>query len=165
MSALPARDADRIERIQSPTEARVEVRVETAPVQRSVRKDFHIVTAKMLLARGEKARAVAAALNEFDRLSIEAELSEPETSAVCDVPLPAQLYRLRLVSAPAARLLRALLRIDRINARLLSAETRGAITRKERMQVVRPVLQAMGQLKTVALELPPRARGPATPRP
>lgn len=172
------RDAERIERIRTPVEARVRVVLYTAPLCRAVRKDYHIVSAKMFLARGEKVRALSEALREAERACVEAQLYARRYRGEYGVQFPPQSFELRVVSPFAHRYLRAILELDPVNLLLLQAETRGVLARRERMEIVRPCLALLFEVKRIALDLPepqgredenedapeaaPRERGSAT---
>ena len=148
------RDAERIERIRTAVEARTRIVLYTAPLCRIVRKDYNIVTTKMFLARGEKVRALSAALREVERSCVEAELFVERYRADYGVTFPPQTFDLRVVSPFAHRYLRAIGRLDPVNLLLLQAETRGALLRRERMEIVRPCLKLLFEVKRIALDLP-----------
>jgi hypothetical protein len=46
--------------------------------------------------------------------------------------------------------------LDATNYLLVQAETVGVITRKERMEIVRPCLDLLHEIKRIALDLPER---------
>lgn len=156
-TASAMRDIERIERIHTPTEARIQATLYTAPLCRVVRKDFNIVTTKMFLARSQKTLDLSMALRELERASIEAELASEPHDNHYDVALPPVAFDVRIVSPFANRYWRCISRLDAVNYLLLRAETKAALRRKQRMEIVRPCLTLLHEVKRIALDLPERA--------
>lgn len=154
-----ARDNDRIERIRTAAEARIRVVAYTAPLCRVLRKDYNIVATKMFLARGRKALDLSVALRELERASIEAELFSDRHRRDYGVDFAPQAFDIRVISPFANRYRRCISRIDAVNLFLLQAETKGVIKRKERMEIVKPCLALLHEVKRVALDLPKRSTG------
>jgi len=157
----PLRDLERIERIRTGAEARVRVTLYTPGIARVVRKDFNIVSAKMFLARADKAMAISAALRALERSCVQAELAAEYHRADYGVELAPQRYELRIVSPFANRYYRSIMRLDAVNTLLVAAETRGVIERRTRTKIVRPCLGLLFELKRIALDLPKRETGQA----
>ncbi|MEW5891252.1 MAG: hypothetical protein AB1768_19965 [Pseudomonadota bacterium] len=158
LAVRQSRDTDRIERIRTPAEARIRVVAYTAPLCRVLRKDYNIVATKMFLARGRKAQELSVALRELERASIEAELFSDRYRRDYGVDFPPQAFDLRVISPFANRYRRCISRLDAVNLLLLQAETKGIVRRKERMQIVRPCLELLHEVKRIALDLPRRSR-------
>lgn len=154
-----ARDNDRIERIRTSAEARIRVVAYTAPLCRVLRKDYNIVSTKMFLARGLKAQELSVALRELERGSIEAELFSDRFRRDYGVVFPPQAFDIRVISPFANRYRRCISRLDDVNLLLLQAETKGVVKRKERMEIVKPCLALLHEVKRIALDLPRRANG------
>jgi len=150
------RDAERIERIRTGAEARVRLTLYTPGLARVVRKDFNIVSAKMFLARADKAAALSTALRECERSCVQAELAAERHRADYGVALAPQSFELRIVSPFANRYYRSILRLDAVNKLLVAAETRGVIDRRARAKIVRPCLGLIFEVKRIALDLPKR---------
>ena len=152
----PMRDADRIERILAPTEARIRLTLYTAPLCRAIRKDYNIVSTKMYLARGEKTIQLSKALRELERAAVEAELaSERYRSAdYAEIKFSPSAFDVRVVSPFANRYQRSISRIDAVNHLLMLAETKGLMTRSERLDIINPPITLIYELKRIALDLP-----------
>ena len=149
------RDTDRIERIRTEMEARVEASACTARMRRFIRKDFYIVTAKMFLANHEKVSKLTALMRTMETA---VEKSKHLTSHMEDdasVTLECSHYYIRLISPLSQRLLKAVLSVDRINAILVKMEVKGKITRQDRLKLIVEPLKHLEEIKTVALDLPP----------
>ena len=156
ISPRPMRDADRIERILAPTEARIRLTLYTAPLCRTIRKDYNIVTTKMYLARDHKTLLLSKTLRELERAAVEAELaSERYRSAdYADIKFAPSIFDVRVVSPFANRYQRSIARIDAVNHLLMLAETKGLMTRKERQDMLNPAIALLYELKRIALDLP-----------
>lgn len=157
MSTQPRlmRDADRIERILAPTEARIRLTLYTAALCRVIRKDYNIVCAKIYFARGPKTLLISKILRELERVAIEAELaSERYRSAdFANIQLTPSIFDVRVVSPFANRYQQSISRIDGVNHLLMLAETKGLVSRRERRDIINPAIALLHELKGIALEL------------
>jgi len=111
----------------------------------------------MFLSRAQKTLRLSTALRDLERAAVESELSAERYRRRYDgVTLEARSFEIRVVSPFCNRYQRCITRLDATNYLLVQAETVGVITRKERMEIVRPCLDLLHEIKRIALDLPER---------
>ncbi len=153
--SLVIKNSHRIEEVRTPVESRATFPLRTALVCRLVRRDFHLLAAKMR-AFARLRGYVDALRRDLDQLETEIDLLEVRCHAIHPTTTTV-IYaevELRLVSGEGARLYRLLRRFDEAYGCLYVARFEGRIDRDQQLAVLPPVLMAYGAVKTSALRIP-----------
>lgn len=153
-TSLVIKNAHRIEEARTPVESRTVLPLRTALVCRLVRRDFHLLTTKMLACARQRGY-LGAVRRDLDQLETEVNLLEIRCHAIHPTTTPV-IYaevEVRLVSRDGARLFRLMRRFDEAYGCLYVARYVGRIDRDQQLAVLPPVLMAYAAVKCSALRL------------
>jgi hypothetical protein len=147
--------ASRLGEIQYRMSANTELTLRTSHCARNMRRDFNIASAKMYVYSLDHAykRLISNAISDLSHeLTLLAATVMPYRHYEISNLVPIK-YKVLVISAESAALMKSLSTADRLFAHLYEAEFREVITRAQRFQIMMPFMIVYSHFKKVALKI------------
>ncbi len=149
------RDLERIIGIHTPLDVWAETTVTYYPLRRTYRRDFHIVSIYVFMSRGEVTRKLSQTIQSLETMIFQ------ERRALKKLDLGENTFQfspcrinLRIISPLTLRYYNCIRAVDSIAIELMQAEFKTLITDKKRKEIMRDLFALLGEIKSIALNLP-----------